>query len=257
VYTLQTVADGSIGGHGFSQALVTFQMISDPESVKSQPSPLNMAKRLYENRAGVATVTVDDGGQIIHAVFAPGEVYVRYDTGTGVAGFGSQISPTYPIALNCSDAAYPSEANYTVDCVQGEAWNYLNRNEGYDIFHGGILAQLSQPDLPSAGTQALPQSLSHNTLLTGTAHTCAGVYDFTSADPSSIAYFPGDLGKCIWPAPRGLHTNKGDLFLQDLEGGTQSLGNVSIVLNGNTGTGGGWDLANSGFLRVEVLGGDD
>jgi hypothetical protein len=33
VYTLQTVADGSIGKHAFNQALVTFRMISDTKSV--------------------------------------------------------------------------------------------------------------------------------------------------------------------------------------------------------------------------------
>src|SRR4029077_8313956 len=92
VYTLQTVADGSIGNHVFNQALVTFRMISDVHSVTSQPSSVDATKPVYENRHGYATVTVDDGGDIITAEFKPGEVYVRYDTGAGVAGFGSPIS---------------------------------------------------------------------------------------------------------------------------------------------------------------------
>jgi hypothetical protein len=256
VYTLQTVADGSIGGHPFNQALVTFQMISNAKSVTSQPSPVNASKALYENRAGYATVTIDDGGEVISAEFEPGEVYVRYDTGAGVAGFGSQISPTYPIALNCSDSAYPSESSYKTDCLQGEAWNYLTFDYADDIFHGGTLAQLSYPGLPSAGVVALPQSLSQNTLLTGTAHTCAGLYTNYSDPGNPNPYFPGDLGVCGGPAPRGLHTSKGRLFLQDLEGGTLSLGGATIV-GDESGSGGDWDLANSGFLHVEVIRGDD
>jgi len=252
LYTLQTVADGSIGNHAFFEALVTFRMISKTKSVTTQPSPVDATKLLYENR-GYATVTVDDGGTIINAVFAPGEVYVRYDTGTGVAGFGSQISSTYPVALNCSNIGYPYNA-YTVDCLQGEAWDYLNTiNQGsFGIFQGGTLAQLSYPVDPSASVAALPQSLSQNTLLTGTAHTCAGVYLYWFF---LDAYFPGDLGVCGGPAPRGLHTNRGDLFLQDSVGGALSLGNLTPPLESPTE--GGWELANSGFLHVEVYRADD
>jgi hypothetical protein len=250
VYTLQTVADGSIGNHAFFQALVTLRMISDTKSVTTQPSPVDATKPLYENRVGHATVTVDDGGgNVITAEFEPGEVYVRYDTGTGVAGFGSQISPTYPIALNCSGSAYPSDNNYTADCLQGEAWNYLNVGSGDFAFRSGILAQLSHPVAPSAGVAALPRSLSESTLLTGPAHTCAGVYTIGPGDPN--AYVPGDLLVCGGPAPRGLHTSRGELFLQDLVGGTDSLGDAAIVRD-EASSDPGWDLANSGFLHVEV-----
>jgi hypothetical protein len=255
VYTLQTVADGSLGGHVFRQALVTFQMISDAHSVTSQPSSVDVTRPVYENRAGYATVTVDDGGNVIVGEFEPGEVYVRYDTGAGVAGFGSKISPTYPVALGCSNAAYPSESKYSVDCLQGDWWTYHSILDDFEIFHAGTLGQLSSPGDPSPAVAALPQSLSQNTLLTGTAHTCAGVYTIGSSTLDD--YFPGDLGVCGEPAPHGLRTSKGKLFLQDLEGGTLNLGNVPIVINQDTGAGGGWDFANSGFLHVEVLKGDD
>ena len=249
VYTLQTVADGSIGNHAFYQALVTFRMIGSPKSVTTQPSPIDATKPLYENR-GSATVTVDDGGTVITAKFEPGEVYVRYDTGAGVAGFGSQISPTYPVALNCANGAYPSDNTYTVDCLQGAAWDYLNINDTFEIFHGGTLAQLNSPQDPSAGVTGLPQSLSQPTLLTGSTHTCAGVYTI-GPSPQFPYYFPGDLLVCGGPAPRGLHTSKGDLFLQDLVGGSLSLGNAAIV-QFEAATDPGWDLANSGFLHIEV-----
>ena len=253
VYTLQTVADGWIGNHAFTQALVTFRMISNRKSVTMLPSPVDPTKPLYENRAGRATVTVDDGGDVINAQFAPGEVYVRYDTGAGTAGFGSQISPAYPVALNCSDSAYPSESTYTTDCLQGEAQNYLNFDPVF-AFRSGILDQLSLPAFPSTGVQALPQSLSKNTLLTGPVHACAGVYTF---DPANLSnYLPGDLLVCGGPAPRGLRTSKGDLFLEDLVGGSLSLGNAAIV-ELESASDPGWDLANSGFLHVEVYKGDD
>jgi hypothetical protein len=254
VYTLQTVADGWIGNRAFNQALVTFRMTSNRRSVTTQPSPVDPTKSLYENRSGYATVTIDDGGQVTTAAFAPGEVYVRYDTGAGVAGFGSQISPTYPATLNCSDSAYPSESTYTADCLQGDAWNYVTVGSPEFAFRSGILAQLSLPGTPSAGVQSLPQSLSQNTLLTGPVHTCAGVYTF---DPTNLSnYLPGDLLVCAGPAPRGLHTNKGDLFLQDLEGGSLSLGN-SVIVQDESASDPGWDLANSGFLHVEVFRRDD
>lgn len=231
-------------------------MVSNTRSITSRPSVVDAAKPVYENRAGYATVTVDDGGDVISAKFAPGEVFVRYDTGTGVAGFGSPISPTYPVALNCSDSAYPSDSNYTADCLQGEAWNYINSGNGLYVFRSGILAQLSAPVNPSAAVLALPQSLSQNTLLTGTAHTCASVYAINSTIQSP--YFPGDLGVCGGPAPRGLRTSKGALFLQDIAGGTRTLGNAPIAVNGDeSGSGGGWDLANSGFLRVQKFGDGD
>ena len=249
VYTLQTVADGSIGNHPFYQALVTFRMSSSPRSVTTQPSPVDATKPLYENR-GFTTVSIDDAGTIINAVFAPGQVYVRYDTGAGVAGFGSNISPTYPVALNCANGAYPSDNTYTVDCVQGAAWDYLSVNDTFEIFHGGTLAQLNAPQDPSPGVTGLPQSLSQNTLLTGSTHTCAGTYTIGPA-PQFQYYFPGDLLVCAGPAPRGLHTSKGDLFLQDQVGGSLSLGNAAIV-GFEAATDPGWDLANSGFLHVEV-----
>lgn len=48
------------------------------------------------------------------ALFAP----VRYDT-RGVAGFGSRISPTYPVARACANGAYPSVAPTPWSAVRG------------------------------------------------------------------------------------------------------------------------------------------
>ncbi|KAA6458181.1 hypothetical protein DYQ86_19865 [Acidobacteria bacterium AB60] len=251
VYTLQTVADGSLGKHTFNQAVVTLQMVSDPRAVTTQSSAVDPTRNVYENKTGYATVTIDDGGQIYSAEFAPGEVFVRYDAGAGVAGFGSPISPTYPIALGCANTAYPSDSSYTADCVQGTAFDYLSITDRYEIFHGGTVAQLNYPVSPSAGVKTLPQSLAQSTLLTGTAHTCAGVYTIGFATLDQ--YFPGDLGVCGGPAPRGLHTSRGPLFLQDTVGSSLI---PSTPLSGEAGADGGWDFANTGYLHVEVVHGD-
>jgi hypothetical protein len=261
VYTLQTVADGSLGGHSFRQALVTFQMISDPRAVTSKTSPVDSTKTLYENHSGYTTVTIDDNGKITTAEFEQGEVFARYDTGAQVVGFGSRISPTYPVALNCSSSAYPSDGTYTADCERGEGWSFLTYSDPIYSFRPGILAQLSYTPTPadylawSPAVAALPQSLSQNTLLTGPAHTCAGVYTILPAG-SYVYYIPTDLGVCANPAPHGLHTNRGSLYLQDQIGGTNSLGNNQIVID-ESASDPGWDLGNSGYFHVEVIRGDD
>jgi len=237
VYTLRSVADGSLGKHVFSQAFVTIRLVADTNSVQSTPSLVDPTRSIYTNHAGTATITIDDGGHVITATFEPHQIYVRYDTGAGVAGFGSAISPTYPIALDCSNSAYPSDNSYTADCLQGNPWSYNYYDE---IYESGILAQLNTPWNPSAAVSALPQSLSASTLLTGEAHTCAGVYTIATGP-----WWGGDLWVCGGPAPSGLHTSRGDLFLKDMVGGSDN----SYVYRG------GWDQANTGFLNVEVAAG--
>jgi hypothetical protein len=236
-------------------------MIGDPHAVTSQPSAVDATKTLYENHSGYTTITIDDNGKILTAEFEPGEVYARYDTGDQVAGFGSRISPTYPVALNCSSSAYPSDGTYTADCQQGEGWNFLTNGDQIYSFRAGILAQLSYTPLPtdylasSPAALALPQSLALSTLLTGTAHTCAGVY--TILPPAQYSsYIPTDLGVCAAPAPHGLHTTKGSLYLQDQVGGSLDL-NSYPIFNDEAASDPGWDLGNSGFFHVEVIRGDD
>jgi len=239
VYTLRTVADGKLGTHVFSEALVTIRMWANSGTFSRKAS--SNGGFLYTN-TGPATVSVIDGAWTRTATFSSNEIYVFYDTGIGVAGFGSRISPTYPIALDCVNTAYPSVGNYNTDCTTGDWWT---NGDYYD----GTLGALVDPIAAALGTgndvanvgdyfpfltpgdpgyNPLPQSLTRSTLLTGRAHTCAGVY---TSDPSS-----GYLGVCSGPAPRGLRTNLGGFFLQD-QSGVQDLG---------------YD-ANVGALQVEVM----
>jgi len=238
-YTLRTVADGSLGIHVFRQAFLTIRMTADTASVQSTASPADPTRMVFTNSAGLATIAIDDGGRVYKATFEPGQIYVRYDTGAGVAGFGSAISPTYPIALDCSNWVYSSD---TADCIRGEPWN-LGTGNGDLVYEAGILAQLNAPYFPSAAVAALPQSLSASTLLTGDAHACAGPYSIVNVPVWDVGFNWGsDITVCGSPAPWGLRTDRGDLFLQDMVGGSN---NPSVWR-------GGWDEANTGFLNVEV-----
>jgi len=232
VYSLQTVGDGRLGNHAFTEARITIELVSDTALVESAPSGSGTR---FVNRFGIARVTIVEQGRSAVAVFEPGEVYVFYDTGTGTAGFGSPaISPTYPVALDCSNTENGSPP-YTADCTRGNAAN----NELDGTLSGLILASSDlTPEL-----LALPKTLSQPTLLTGRAHMCATTY--TIGNPANTIEDQGNLGTCSAPAARGLRTDRGGFYLQDMVGGS------------NPGVGpfgwGGWDTANFGYLQVTVL----
>jgi hypothetical protein len=231
VYTLRTVADGRIGTHVFSEALVTFRMKADTANVASQPSAFNGSTVL--TNTGVTTVTIVDGTQIIFATFMD-PLTVRYDTGAGIAGFGSSISATYPIALNCSQ---------TNGCPNPWGAGFLGAGTL------GVLLGL-QPNQYDASqeTKNLPKSLAKTTLLTGPAFTCAGAY--TIENPGS---FFEHLGVCGAPSAQPLRTSRGNFYLQDQIGGSTS---DPIPADAPDQIYYGWDLANYGSLQVEVLEGE-
>jgi hypothetical protein len=240
VYTLRTVADGKLGSYVFAEALVTIRMKADTLTVQKQPS--SNGGYLYTNSVGTVTVSVTDAsGRSKVATFAPGEVYVRYDSGTGIAGFGSPISPTYPVALDCDDVAYPANATYVRDCLQSD-WAG-NSNE-----FNGTLSALADPGLAafrevlSPELASLPRNLSQSTLLTGQAHSCATTY---TVGPTLGFFITGDLSVCAGPASRGLSTDQGGFFLQDQVGGS--------ITPPNPFGWGGWGASNTGSLQVEVI----
>jgi len=227
VYTLRTVADGKIGTHVFSEALVTFQMKADTTNIVSEPSAFNGG--IVFTNTGETTVTIVDGTQVIFATFKD-PLTVRYDTGAGIAGFGSSISATYPIALNCSE---------TNGCP--------NPGGAGDLGSGTLGVLLGLPPNAygaSEETLNLPVSLARTTLLTGPAFSCAGAY--TVVNPSSA--FPY-LGVCGAPAAQPLRTSRGHFYLQDQIGGST---NDPIPADAPAQIYYGWDLANYGSLQVEV-----
>ena len=231
-YTLRTVADGKLGNWTFYEALVTIQMIGDTSNVQQQTGP--NSSFTYTNAKGIARITVDDGYRTTVATFAAGEVYVRYDTYTGIAGFGSSISPTYPIALGCANAVtVTSPPTPAPQCAQGD-WttSVLVNTPQQGMYNGTAEGLADYAAFPGDGTYLsdgayfLPTNLSQTTLLTGRAQSCATSY---SEDQF------GDLTVCPSAAPRGLITDKGGFYLQDRYG-----------INNGT-------YANTGALQVEVL----
>jgi hypothetical protein len=224
VYTLRTVTDGAIGTHAFHEALVTVRLVSDTRDVRTESNARGDV--IFTNRDGKATITIVDAGRTIVATFAPGEIYARYDLTSGIAGFGSNIGPTYPLALDCQQYVGPDTSTYSQDCQQG-SWFY-------DLVAvDGTVEALAAPSgglyTVSAATVALPKSLARSTLLTGRIHACAGLYGFDS---------DGDLLACATAAAHGLATNRGGLYLQDEVGGISSVD---------------WSYANVGSLQIEVL----
>jgi hypothetical protein len=227
VYTLRTVADGKIGTYVFSEALVTFQMKADTANIVTQPSAFN-GGTVFTNY-GKTTLTIVDGTRIIFATFED-PLTVRYDTGAGIAGFGSSISATYPIALNCS------ESN---DCPNPGGAGFLGSGT-----LGVLLGVPPNAYGASQETLRLPVSLAMTTLLTGPAFSCAAAY--TVENPGSP--FPY-LGVCGAPAVQPLRTSRGNFYLQDQIGGST---NDPIPADAPGQIYYGWDLANYGSLQVEV-----
>jgi len=231
VYTLQTVGDGKLGSYPFAEALISIVQVSDTSHVVATPSGSGM---LFVNKAGYARVTIVQNGKPVVAKFESGQIYVFYDTGKGIAGFGSAISPTYPVALDCSNTV--NGTPYTADCQAGNALNNYRDGTLSALFLGS--AEFTQQTL------ALPTSLAQSTLLTGHAHMCAVTY--TVGNSANTFEDFGDLGTCVDPAPAAhtLMTDHGGFFLQDMVGGST----VSVGPNGW----GGWDTSNVGYLRVSV-----
>jgi hypothetical protein len=236
-YTLQAIADGKLGADVFGEALVTIVMRSDTSTVKSEPSPSGTGF-LFTNVTGDTEITVAANGHSTTARFADGEIYVYYDTGAGVAGFGSKrISPSYPISLDCrNDVSAPPP--YVRDCTQGD----------HDLRNGTLAALADLSTTPAGGDnglspllKALHQSLTKPTLLTGRTHSCAGLY---TVDQNSLT-----LQACDSAAREGLRTDHGLLRLQDNIGGASPRIGAHDYY--------GWDEANVGYLHIEVSDGED
>jgi hypothetical protein len=118
--------------------------------------------------------------------------------------------------LDCAN----SQNDSGVGCTKGD-WYNANSND-----YGTADALVDIANYPGDDiyytVSGLPTSLAKSTLLTGVATACAVPYGLQLVCPS--------------PAPRGLSTDRGDLFLQDMFGYTGYSSD-----------------ANSGSLRVEVV----
>jgi hypothetical protein len=245
VYTLRTVGDGKLGSYPFAEAVITIVQVSDTSQVVGTPSG---SGTLFVNKGGYARVTIEQNGRRIVARFQSGQIYAFYDTGKGIAGFGSSISATYPVALDCNNTTN-NGTPYTADCQTGNDVNALGPPNVFGWGdRDGTLSALSLGTAEfTPQTLLLPKSLAQSTLLTGHAHMCALPY--TVGNPANTFEDVGNLGACSGAAPSGLMTDHGGFFLQDMVGGS------------NPGVGpfgwGGWDTSNVGYLRVSVSEADD
>ncbi|MHB8476554.1 MAG: hypothetical protein ACYDBZ_09755 [Steroidobacteraceae bacterium] len=239
VYTLTTVTDGHLGNREFKQAVVILRMEANTDTVKTSLGAAGGP--VYSNFMGRTTVQIIANGRTSVATFDPGEIYVRYDTGAGIAGFGSPINPTYPITLGCDNYAYPA-SSYIEDCVQGD-WGpnppYAGSGDGIANLLAATAAGYSDAASYSPQIFLLPISLSRSTLLTGRTHACATTY---SVGVNNGGW--GNLQTCSAAAPRGLHTDHGDFYVQDMAGGSEASGPYFWD---------GWFVANGGFLQVDVM----
>jgi hypothetical protein len=198
VYTLHTVADGTLDGRAFTQTALVIEFRGDTDNIVT--NTLINGAVVLTNSVGSSKVTVTIGGKPHQARFAPGQIYVRYDTSNGIVGFGSfGISPTYPVAIGCDND----------DCTGGDVtlasylyWGIVGAASDLAAYPGDWI--YFSYEIPP-----LPVNLSKSTLLTGNAHTCAVPY---------ATY------QCLSPASLGLHTDRGDLFLQDQTYGYDSRG---------------------------------
>ena len=192
VYTLNTVSDGKLGDRSFSEAPVVIEFHGDTNNVVNESSA---AATVFANRKGYATVTVTINQKKYTAHFKSGEIFVRYDTTNGLVGFGSTISPTYPITLGCGNS----------DCTLGDGATSNGIAQALALLAADPATYSS---LLSTRLKSLPASLSRTTLLTGSTHACPVPYTTDSS---------GNPFACAPPLPIPvLHTtDQGDFYLQD------------------------------------------
>jgi hypothetical protein len=186
-YTGFTITDGKLGTWEFHNARVYLTFQSDTGNVQfvQYPDivdPTQGTLDAYINSTGKASVTIISDGKVVHARFAPNQIFVSLDQGTtsnaphqggrGV-GFGS-FSASAPGGL---EPAYPLGIN------EGTIHWGLIDNEGFD-----------STSKPSPELVALSTDLSHDTGFSGGAWSCVG--------------FPSPCG-----AATPLQTDKGDFYL--------------------------------------------
>lgn len=215
VYTLNTVSDGKLGNMPFTEAPVVIQFHGDTRNVVKESSA---AGNVFANYQGYATVTVTINQKQYTAHFASGEIFVRYDTTNGLVGFGSAISPTYPVTLGCGNS----------DCTLGDGETSNGIAQALALLAADPATYSS---LLSTAVENLPASLARTTLLTGSTHACPVAYTMDSSGfPIACAPSP--------PIPV-LHTDQGDFYLEDIVTYPSYYnGNVAVL---TVVTGGGGD----------------
>jgi hypothetical protein len=147
VYTLYAVTAGRLGSQTFSQTEVVITFKGDTRNVAIENES---GAVVYRNNQGEATVTLVQKGKKSVAHIGKGQIYVRYDITNGVVGFGSAISPTYPISLSSDIVGALSD----IAAHPGDAARYSDLS-------------------------GLHMNLNETTLLTGVISACAVAYTYS------------------------------------------------------------------------------
>jgi len=92
------VTDGQLGTETFKQAMVVIRLKADTENTMTTTQG---GSTVYVNNGTSATVTISQGGKTVTAHVDPNQIFARLDLANGVVGFGSTISPFYPISMSC------------------------------------------------------------------------------------------------------------------------------------------------------------
>jgi len=214
-YTARAVVSGSLGSHVFSNARMAITMRGDTRNVQARqgmyPSGVTACCELENHGYSASISVIENNGRKWSAHFLPGEVFARYDEIRGLVGFGSAVSPYYPITVGCFDPPACS------DLGDVEDFSGLTDFAKFD----GLATVIADFDFwgPFVGSLDTGidnfETLSASALLAGATHTCAN----------------GVTGNyCSDAAPPALHTDRGDLYLSDLMYADPVTGNVGIFL---------------------------
>ena len=101
LYTVRTIASGTVGAVNFAEARLTITFSGDTDNVRTTTE--NGAV-VHTNSTGIGRLNiVGSDGRTIRATFRAGEIYVRYDTKLGLVGFAS-ATELADVAANPADS---------------------------------------------------------------------------------------------------------------------------------------------------------
>jgi len=191
-----TIADVTLGNRHFTRAQVYLSVDSDGANTVPFSGGNSHG---YMNSGGKAHVTVVASGRSFSADFAPGQIYVYFDVGTGSVGFGSTAGgPGYPLSVTGITDDDGLVENSSVAAVA-------------DIINTPGDAQLYSP-----ATTMLVTDLTNPTVLSGGASSCAAA-DF---DPLNSI--------CTDLTPKALRTNRGEFTISQPYTADHGAGQYSV-----------------------------
>ena len=193
VFTAYAVTDGALGSLTFTDSPVVMTFSGDTENISMQTVG---GKAFYRIDKGSARVSVTVAGTTTSAQLTDGQVYVHYDVENSIVGFGSSVSPDYPLTMSCGLPNSACAALFGPNGIPGPFAGLVGAIADFDA---------SPPDRSfySAAVLNHRQTLAKSMVLTGTVNACGPGYNF----------FP--LTVCPSPPATKIQTDQGEFYLQD------------------------------------------